>query len=69
MLEHGWTRGRNGGRTLRFGHQRVALVAFLADDSAVGTHMLSVMAAEAAIEVVMPRLLGWVCQFTFISGN
>ena len=58
MLEHRWTRRRYSGGALRFGHQRVALITILADDSAIATHVLPIMAAEAAIEVVMAQIVG-----------
>src|SRR5690348_18352868 len=36
----------------------MALITVLADDSAIATHVLPVVATEAAIEVVMPQIVG-----------
>src|SRR6478672_3164745 len=56
MLEQ--RRAGSSRRALGVRHYRVALVAILTNDSAVAAHMLAVVAAEAAIEVIMAEIIG-----------
>ena len=55
MLEHGWAGTGRG--ALGVVHYRVALVAIPANDPAVAAHMLAVVAAEAAIEIIMAEII------------
>src|ERR1700686_3604283 len=58
MLECGQCSRGQAGRAFGLGHEGVALVAILADDSAVGADVLAVMAAEATVVVVVPEVVG-----------
>ena|ERR1051326_2895980 len=57
VLEGGWSWG-GAGRTFRFRHQRMALIAVPADDAAIRGDVLSVMAAEAAGVIVVAEIVG-----------
>src|SRR5579864_252760 len=58
VLESGQSCRGQARRAFGLRHQGVALVAILADNSAVGADMLAVMATEATVVVVMPKVVG-----------
>src|ERR1035437_1796951 len=58
MLESGQCSGGQTGRAFGLGHERMALVAVFADDPAIRADMLAIVAAEAAVVVVVPEVVG-----------
>ena len=69
MLESRLCGGGKAGRAVSLGHERVALVAVLADDLAVGGNVLAVMATEASVVIVVPKVVGMGLPVQFHFGE